>query len=526
MLLSILIPGKNDNHRENVQKTLLFNINKTISNISNLCNNDVELVLCDWGSNNKIVDSLTIGKCKNFKCVYVPEDICKKYNGVSSYSIVHPINAAFRRSSGKYVIFWDSDCYVTESNFLNLYNFVVKMNEENDLKFYWGSRRNIPYNNYMQYEHFTDMDKHLESGVVYNKDSVSIEEGEFQGCSISLLMNREIWEKCTGWWEQLPYWGWQDIELHRRLLTRYSYGGDLERQKISFYHLTYTGAKTNTCVNPFNCSSIFEANSEPWGLIDENLEIIDKSGLDRAKLIKRIVDIAATNKEGHLGSSLSVLDILYVLYKRFVTDFKTEDRNRLIFSKGHGSLGLYAILEHLKLLEENLDTFCKFDSNLGGHPFIKVKGVEIPTGSLGHGLPIGVGMAMGYKAQSFKNKIYVIIGDGELNEGSNWEALLLASHHNLDNLCCILDYNRSNDRALKLDVISEKIKSFGWDVREIDGHNENEIYLNLATSCNKPLFIIANTIKGKGVSLMENNPEWHHKFPNKEEYEKILTELS
>lgn len=524
MLLSIIIPGKNDTHRENVQKTLSFNINKTISNISKISNNDVELVLCDWGSKTKIVDSLVVGNCSNFKCVYVPEDICKKYNGVASYSIVHPLNAAFRRSTGKYVIFWDSDCYVTESNFLSLYNFVVKMNENNDLNFYWGSRRNIPYDNYMKFDNFTDLDTHLDTGVVYNKDLEVNDGHDFAGCSISLLMNRELWEKSTGWWEQLPYWGWQDIELHRRLLTRYNYGGDLERQKITFYHLIYTASK-NPCINPCICSSRFEANDEPWGLINETLEIIDKLGFNRSELIKRIVDIATKSKEGHLGSSLSVLDILYVMYKNFITDFKDQDRNRFIFSKGHGSLGFYAMLEYLNLLEDDLNTFCEFNSNLGGHPFIKIKGVEIPTGSLGHGLPIGVGMAMGYKALNYKNKIYVLIGDGELNEGSNWEALLLASHHNLDNLCCILDYNRSNDRALKLDIISEKIKSFGWDVREVNGHNQTEIYANLKIPSSKPLFIIANTIKGKGISFMENNPEWHHKSPSQEEYNKILDEL-
>jgi transketolase len=239
------------------------------------------------------------------------------------------------------------------------------------------------------------------------------------------------------------------------------------------------------------------------------------------KLIKRIVDVAYNTKEGHIASSLSILDILYVLYDKILT----PKNNYFILSKGHASLGLYSVLEHFDLLEENLDNFCKFDSKLGGHPSNKIKNVECSTGSLGHGLPIGVGMALGEKILKTNKKVYVIIGDGESNEGTIWESALLASHHKLNNLYCILDYNHSNDRALKIDSMKDKMKSFGWECLEIDGHNQEEILKSLTIKSKNPIFIIANTIKGKGCNIMENNPEWHHKIPSTEELKKILQEL-
>ena len=246
-------------------------------------------------------------------------------------------------------------------------------------------------------------------------------------------------------------------------------------------------------------------------------------------IIKKIVEIASKKKEGHIPSSLSILDILYVLYDRILNleQIKNDsvDRDRFILSKGHASLGLYTILDHFKILDENVYNFCDFNSKLGGHPTDKITGVEASTGSLGHGLPIGVGMALSYKIQGFKNKIYVLIGDGEANEGTIWESSLLASHHNLNNLICIVDFNHSTDRALELGDLKNKFESFGWYVSEIDGHNQNEIYNSLKNQNNKPTCIIANTIKGKGISFMENNPEWHHKFPTEQEINQLLENL-
>jgi len=242
------------------------------------------------------------------------------------------------------------------------------------------------------------------------------------------------------------------------------------------------------------------------------------------KIIKKIVDTAYYSKDGHIPSSLSVLDILYVLYDKYIKEYKNEDRNRLILSKGHASLGLYAILEEFGLLECELNDFCKYDSVIGGHPSDKIKNIEASTGSLGHGLPIGLGMSLSYKIQNYNSNIYVIIGDGESNEGTTWESALLASQHKLNNLYCIMDFNHSGDRALKIDSVTDKFKSFGWECVEIDGHNSIDIENSLKTKSDKPIFILANTIKGKGIEMMENNPEWHHKSPNEEEYKKIIND--
>ncbi len=246
-------------------------------------------------------------------------------------------------------------------------------------------------------------------------------------------------------------------------------------------------------------------------------------------LIKKIVDIATLKKEGHIPSSLSILDIMYVLYDKVldIDSIKEDkiDRDRFILSKGHASLGLYVILDHFGLLKDDINTFCDVDSKLGGHPTDKIFGVESSTGSLGHGLPIGVGLALAYKIKKYKNKVYVLVGDGEANEGTIWESALLAKHHNLNNLYCIIDFNHSTDRAVDLGNLKLKFDSFGWNVIEIDGHNHDNILKALTVPSIKPTCIVANTIKGKGIPIIENNPEWHHKFPNEEEYKQIMNEL-
>lgn len=236
------------------------------------------------------------------------------------------------------------------------------------------------------------------------------------------------------------------------------------------------------------------------------------------ELIKKIIEISYNSKEGHIPSSLSVLDILFVFYKN-------NKKDKFILSKGHASIGLYVILDYFNLLEHELGDFCKFYGKLGGHPSDKIKNVIASTGSLGHGLPIGVGVSMGNRINNVDDKVYVLIGDGESNEGTTWESALLASNHNLNNLYCIMDYNHSGDRALKIDNVIKKFQSFNWETIEIDGHNHEEIQNALNFKSDKPVFILANTIKGKGVHVMENNPEWHHKSPNDEEYKKILSEL-
>lgn len=240
------------------------------------------------------------------------------------------------------------------------------------------------------------------------------------------------------------------------------------------------------------------------------------------RLKKEIIQMAYQAQEGHVPSAFSILDILWVLYDRVL-----RKKDYFILSKGHGCLGLYAVLAEKGFFPKNwLANFGRFNSHLGGHPDCnQVPGVEASTGSLGHGLPMAVGVALGLKIKKRQNKVYCLIGDGEANEGSIWEAVMLGAHHRLNNLVCIVDDNHSTDRALNLGDLGEKFSSFGWLVKEINGHNHQEIYKALKPA-NKPLAIIAETIKGYGVKEMENNPAWHHRSPTKEEMERILKELA
>lgn len=243
---------------------------------------------------------------------------------------------------------------------------------------------------------------------------------------------------------------------------------------------------------------------------------------------------AVTNAgEGHIPSAFSILDLLWVLYDRVLgltpENIRDPNRNRMVLSKGHASLGLYAVLAEKGLInDQEFARFCKFDGCLGGHPDrTKVPGVEASTGSLGHGLPMAVGLALGVKIKKGSSKVYAVIGDGECNEGTIWESALLAAHHRLSNLYCIVDYNHSGDRALELGDLAKKFESFGWSAASINGHNHEEIYQALTRqSADRPVAIIAETIKGYGSKIMENNPEWHHKAPKAgEELENILDDL-
>ncbi len=235
-------------------------------------------------------------------------------------------------------------------------------------------------------------------------------------------------------------------------------------------------------------------------------------------LILRILDLANKGGEGHVPSSLSILDILDTLYERFINKNKL---NKFILSKGHGCLSFYAVLEKYKVVK-NLDDFCSFNSNFGGHPDKnKITGVESSTGSLGHGFPFACGISMAKKIKNEKGKIFVLIGDGECNEGTIWETLLLASHHKLNNLICIVDKNKSTDRVLKIDNLKKKFNSFNWDCVEINGHDKKALIKSVKLQKKKPLAIIAKTIKGKGVPFMENNPEWHHKKIDKSTIDKF-----
>jgi transketolase len=242
---------------------------------------------------------------------------------------------------------------------------------------------------------------------------------------------------------------------------------------------------------------------------------------DRKKIVAKIVNLAYSSKEGHIPSSLSVLDIIYGVYREYIT--KNID-HKFVLSKGHASLGLYVVLDHFGLLNTDLNSFCKFDSLLGGHPTSKIPSIEASTGSLGHGMPIAVGMAMAKKIRGTVGTVFVLIGDGEANEGTVWESALLASHHGLDNLVCLLDHNHSTDRAVGIGNTTSKFSAFGWQTHEIDGHNIDAI-TSIPMTTGKPTFVLCNTVKGKGIAIMENNPEWHHKSPTTEQLQSIIAEL-
>ena len=250
-------------------------------------------------------------------------------------------------------------------------------------------------------------------------------------------------------------------------------------------------------------------------------------------LREQIIRAACIAGEGHIPSAFSILDILWVLYHDILRHDSSNPtdpfRDRFVLSKGHASLGLYGILAERGFFPiEELKTFGSFTSRLGGHPDSrKVPGIEASTGSLGHGMPMAVGMALGLKIRESSSRVVSIVGDGECNEGTVWEAALLAAHHKLDNLTCIVDFNHSGDRALMLGDLSAKFRSFGWDVIEIDGHNHSQIKDSLKPcSGTLPRAVIANTIKGKGCKEMENNPAWHHKAPSLQELDTILEQLT
>ena len=240
---------------------------------------------------------------------------------------------------------------------------------------------------------------------------------------------------------------------------------------------------------------------------------------------------------GHPGGSLSEVEILCTLYYDIlnIDPNKPNDKNRdrFILSKGHCCPSLYAILADKGYFTlEKLKTLRKFGSILQGHPSIVTPGIDSVSGSLGNGLSVGAGMAIAARKERRSFKVYVLLGDGELQEGSNWEAAMFAAHHNLSNLVAIVDYNKLqingfvND-IIKIEPLSDKWKSFGWNVIEVNGHNIEQLDRAFRTDFNndKPIVIIANTIKGKGVSYMENNFKWHGGAPDDLQIQIALKEL-
>lgn len=270
-----------------------------------------------------------------------------------------------------------------------------------------------------------------------------------------------------------------------------------------------------------------------------NSEEIKNINLFTREIRSKILDISleAGASSSHFGGSLSTVDLLSVLYKKILKFDNNnplwEERDRFILSKGHACLGFYAILNKLGFItDQELKLFEKNDSFLLGHPVInKDKGIEFSNGSLGMGLSLGIGVAISLKKKNLNSKVYVLIGDGECNEGSIWEAAMSASHFNLNNLTAILDNNNlqqtgSNNEIMTNNNLSLKWSSFGWEVIEINGHDPKQIYEAYAQSTKKPKLILAKTIKGKGFSFSENNNDWHHKILTKKQYDEAKKEIN
>lgn len=252
---------------------------------------------------------------------------------------------------------------------------------------------------------------------------------------------------------------------------------------------------------------------------------------------KDVIYLSYRAKTAHLASSLSCVEIISTIYQEYFKSGKgyinKHNRNRFILSKGHAASTLYSVLYRKKIISKtDINSFCKPGSKLEEHPSHKIKGVECATGSLGHGLSIGAGLALGYKIKKFKSKIFVLLSDGECNEGSVWEAAMFASAKKLNNLIVFIDYNKwqatgKSDQILNISPLDLKFKSFGWNVIRINGNKIKEILLALKKNYknSKPTLILADTIKGFGVSFMQDDNNWHYKSPNNNELKKALAEI-
>ena len=256
-----------------------------------------------------------------------------------------------------------------------------------------------------------------------------------------------------------------------------------------------------------------------------------------AEMRAAILEATVNAGNGHIGGSFSSVDILVALYHGGILNVNScnpedENRDRFILSKGHAGIALYTVLADIGFIsKDELFTYGRNNTILAEHPDKRINGVEVDTGALGHGLSIGTGMALSGKLSQKKFRTYVLLGDGECNEGSIWEAMMFASHHKLTRLTAIIDRNRQmilgdTEDQIALDPLDDKLRSFGWDVKKIDGHRFIDLFEAIAINNNtKPLAIIANTVKGKGVSFMENVTKWHHGIPSGEDLEIARGEL-
>lgn len=253
-------------------------------------------------------------------------------------------------------------------------------------------------------------------------------------------------------------------------------------------------------------------------------------------LRRKVVQTVYEGRNGHIPSAFSIIDILEVLYRNHFR-FDSENpswpgRDYFILSKGHGCVALYVILEkHGFITQKDLDNFCKPGGILGEHPdSCQVPGVEASTGSLGHGFPFAVGIALGLRLQGKESKVYVLVGDGECHEGTIWEAAHVANNLQLGNLCVIVDWNGSAAQLMPRDDLPAKWRAFGWETQVIDGHSETELdaaFKSIPFSLDgTPTALIAKTVKGKGIPMLEGHGVWHHRIPNEDEFKTMMEVLS
>ena len=257
------------------------------------------------------------------------------------------------------------------------------------------------------------------------------------------------------------------------------------------------------------------------------------------KVRGKVLDLTYSAKVAHLASSLSSVDILAVLFWKILNiepkNPNWEERDRFILSKGHAAMALYSTLAYRGFMQEDiLNTFGKPGTILAEHPDRGVPGVETATGSLGHGLSVGIGMALAARIQKKNHRVFVLMSDGECNEGSVWEAAMFAPAQKLDKVTAIIDFNKwqatgRSTEILALEPLAEKWKAFGWSTHEVDGNNIKELFnilKNIPDGSGKPVAIIAHTVKGKGISFMEDDNNWHYKVPDEKELEMAKKELS
>ncbi|MDR0811551.1 MAG: transketolase [Paludibacter sp.] len=269
-----------------------------------------------------------------------------------------------------------------------------------------------------------------------------------------------------------------------------------------------------------------------------NINEIRKLELTAVQLRKRLLEVIYKAKGGHIGGGLSSLNVLTALYFHTLNinprEPKMENRDRFIMSKGHCVEALYCVLEGRGFITpELLDTYGNFNTLLSGHPTVKIAGIEVNTGALGHGLALGAGLAIAAKMDKKPYKTFVLMGDGEQGEGSIYEAAMAGSHYKLDNLVAIIDRNGlqisdSTEKVMSLESIRARWTAFGWDVAEVDGDDMASIVYaldNIDFQNNKPHLLISKTTKGRGVSFMENVLKWHHGVPKEEEYQQGIREL-